>query len=119
MNLNDQDLEKTVSDASPAPLEPPPPFASVFAAAEDQFQRSRRHYTWFASAAAIAAATYVAFSIGTPSLGEGDYIHIADLLNSTSWSAPSDVLMPTHEIDIYQELPELTESTSLAEGALL
>jgi hypothetical protein len=118
MNWNDQDLAEAVRDARPPPVEPPP-FESVIAAAERQYQLSRRRYAWFASAAAVTAAVYVAFSVGTPSMNEADYIHIADLLESTSWSAPSDVLMPTHQIDIYQELPTLTESTKPAEGALL
>jgi hypothetical protein len=118
MNWNDQELARAVRDASPRSVEPAP-FGPVFLAAEGEYQRSRRHYAWFASAAVISAALYVAFSIGTPSLTESDYVHLADLLNSTSWSAPSDALMPTYEIDIYQELPTLTESFRPVEGALL
>ena len=48
-----------------------------------------------------------------------DYLIADSLLNTTQWSAPSDALMPTHEFDIYQELPVLLESTKPAEGALL
>jgi len=44
---------------------------------------------------------------------------MADLLESTSWVAPSDVLLPKHEIDLYQDLPAFSVSTRPAEGALL
>ena len=48
-----------------------------------------------------------------------EYIELAELMGSTSWAAPSDVLMPEYEIDIYQDLPALMESTKPVEGALL
>lgn len=49
-----------------------------------------------------------------------DEFLIADsLLNSTSWAAPSDSLMPEHQFDIYQEIPFLNESTNSQEGSLL
>ena len=47
------------------------------------------------------------------------YIEVADLLESTYWSAPSDVLLPDRQFDIYQELPVIFESTEPAGGALL
>ena len=38
-------------------------------------------------------------------------VGFAELMDSTYWSAPSDVLLPDREFDIYQDLPELFEST--------
>jgi hypothetical protein len=40
-------------------------------------------------------------------------------MNSTLWSAPSDVLMPEHAIDIYQDIPDMPVSTDFIEGTLL
>jgi hypothetical protein len=69
---------------------------------------SRRRYAGFAAAAVIVAV--IALGIRTP-VEEPTYIEMAELLDSTYWSAPSDVLMPEKEFDIYQELPTLFEST--------
>jgi hypothetical protein len=45
---------------------------------------------------------------------------IADaLMNSTTWTAPSDVLMPDHQFDIYRDIPVLDQSTISEEGTLL
>ena len=46
-------------------------------------------------------------------------IEMGELLGSTSWQAPSDVLLPQHEFDLYQDMPALIESTEAATGALL
>ena len=43
----------------------------------------------------------------------------ARLLETTYWEAPSDVLLPARERDIYRDLPALEVSTEGNEGALL
>lgn len=102
-----------------------PTFDAVFAAAEHRYGDSKRQYAGIAGAAVVAAvAVAVMLVIGadapTPGLESDEKMfQVAELMNSTEWSAPSDVLLPTHEFDIYQELPVLLESTKPAEGALL
>lgn len=118
MNMSDQELASAVRRANSADSEAPP-FGKVWSAAEQQHLRSRRRYAWFASAAAVLAAIVVVLHFGSPTPNHGEYIEMAELLDSTSWAAPSDVLLPNYEIDIYQDLPALMESTKPAEGALL
>ena len=87
-----------------------PPFDQVWRHAEARLTASRRRY---AQLAAIAVALgIIAVFFGTrPTVDEPQYIEMAELLNSTYWAAPSDVLLPQREFDIYQDLPELFEST--------
>jgi hypothetical protein len=63
-------------------------------------------------------AAVIVLQSGTAPPGPS-YVEVADLMDSTYWSAPSDVLLPDREFDIYQDLPVLFESTEPAEGALL
>ena len=42
-----------------------------------------------------------------------------ELVASTTWVAPSDSLLPEHRFNIFQELPEMFESTGNEEGTLL
>ncbi len=118
MSTNDQDLARIVSQAIPEDSQAPA-FDKVWAGAERRYQNSRRRYAWLATAAGIAAAILIVFNAVTPSSIESDSIVMADLLESTSWVAPSDVLLPKHEIDLYQDLPAFSVSTRPAEGALL
>ena len=94
-----------------------PSFEKVWAAAETQVAASRRRYVGFAVAATLAVVA-IALTIQSPP-EEPPYIEAADLLGSTTWSAPSDVLLPKKSFDIYQEMPALFESTDLAGGTLL
>ncbi len=92
-------------------------FADAWQAAQHRHAASRRRYSKFAGVAALAAALVVALNLQSPA--EESYIELADLLESTYWSAPSDVLLPDREFDIYQDMPVLFESTEPAGGALL
>ena len=118
MNMSDQELASAVRRASSATSEAPP-FGAVWSNAEQSYQRSRRRYSWLASAAAVVAVIAVVLNAGPTALNQGEYIEMAELMDSTSWVAPSDVLLPNYEFDIYQDLPTLMESTKPAEGALL
>lgn len=88
-----------------------PSFRDVWRAAEQRHAASRRRYRYFASAAALLAVVVVGINMPLPQDEQDLYIDVAELLESTSWSAPSDVLLPDREFDIYQDLPMLTEST--------
>ena len=96
-----------------------PPFDAIWSRAERRYQAGRRRYAWVAAAAAAVAALIVVTNGLTPAPQQSTYIEMAELLDSTSWSAPSDVLLPEYQFDIYEELPTLTLSTKTAEGALL
>ena len=96
-----------------------PTFKATWRAAEDRFAREQRRKRMLAGAAAVVAAAIVGLHLQTSPTDEVTYIDIAELMGSTSWTAPSDVLLPEHEFDIYQELPALLESTPPAGGSLL
>ncbi len=99
----------------------PPAFADVWAAAEARHRFSRRRNRVAGSIA--AAVVVVGITVGLWSKQQfeiADEFLIADsLMNSTSWSAPSDSLMPEHQFDIYQEIRFPDESTFSPEGSLL
>jgi len=115
--MNDQDLASAIGNAAPEVTAPA--FDKVWANAELSHLKSRRRYAWLASAAATAAAVVIVLNIGTPPSDNIKFIELAELMDSTSWIAPSDSLLPEHQIDLYQDLPTLIESTEPAEGALL
>lgn len=95
-----------------------PPFDNVWLAAQHRLAARRRHYRRFAGVAAVAAAIVIGLNVQAPT-DERSYIEVAELLDSTYWSAPSDVLLPNREFDIYQDMPVLFESTEPVGGALL
>ncbi len=98
---------------------PVPTFDATFAAAERQLETPQRHHWIFASAAAaVVVALAVAPFVSRAPAGP-EYVQVAELMGTAGWTAPSDVLLPRHEIDLYRELPEIPESTKPAEGALL
>ncbi len=116
MNDDDRMLADAVRKArTPASV---PPFGRSFAAAERQIRLRRR-----LRLSAVGLAAMVALvAINLRPVGQDqDFIYVdrEELAASTSWSAPSDSLLPTHEFDIYQEIPRLFESTEPDGGALL
>ena len=92
-------------------------FEMTWQAAQERHAAGQRYYRRFAGAAAVAAAVVVAL-YAQPPAGES-YIEVADLLESTYWTAPSDALLPDRQFDIYQDMPVIFESTEPAGGALL
>ncbi len=93
-----------------------PAFASVFAAAELQAAKIRRRRLIGVAGVAVASLTFALLSGGSDGVR---YIDVDELTASTCWLAPSDVLLPQRQFDIYRELPVLFESTESKEGALL
>jgi len=115
--MNDQDLASAVRHSAVEVTAPA--FDKVWANAETSYRQSRRRYAWFASAAATVAAIVIVLNIGISPEKAIKFIELSDLMGSTSWIAPSDSLLPKHQIDLYQDLPTLILSTKPAEGALL
>ena len=95
-----------------------PSFADAWQAAERRHAKRRRRTRALVGAAAAVVAI-IAVSLLRQAPQSVEYIEIEELMSSTSWQAPSDVLLPEHEFDIYQELPSLLESTETAGGSLL
>lgn len=97
-----------------------PAFDEVWAGAEAQVARRKRRVRalgGLATAAAVVAV--VAIGLMRPAEQEWQYVDPDELASGTSWVAPSDVLLPEHQFDIYGEVPVLIESTETDGGALL
>lgn len=92
-----------------------PDFEQVWTVAERN-ARSRRRRGVLAGSVAVLA---VAFVMLVPSGDDMQYIDTAELLETTSWSAPSDSLLPERHFDIYGDVPVLIESAETYGGALL
>jgi hypothetical protein len=114
-----QEIDNTLRDKvnSAWPSADAPLFDETWEAAQQRRTASRRLVQRFAGAAAVAAIAVIAMFGNEPP--RESYIEVAELLESTYWTAPSDVLLPQRRFDIYQEMPELFESTEPAGGALL
>lgn len=95
-----------------------PPFDAVFAAAGRRLSMRRRARYAAGAAAAAALVAAAVLMTGQPA-ANGGYIDTAELMATTSWRAPSDVLLPRRRIDLYENLPSISGSTGPAEGALL
>ena len=118
MTEHDRQLADSLKRAMPQAAAEPS-FARTWEAAERRAGRGRRRLR--AASAAVVAVIALVFvvDIANPPQDAPEYVEIAELLNSTSWSAPSDALLPARRVDVYQDLPELLESTDVYGGALL
>jgi len=96
-----------------------PAFEAAFAAAEVRAARLVRRRRIAIGIAAAAAFVAIAASLLLPGGADWQYVDPDDLATSTTWVAPSDVLLPEHAIDIYRDIPVLIESTDSNGGALL
>lgn len=93
-----------------------PDFADCWSAAERRAGVLRRRRGVLAGSAVAAAAV---LAIGLLGGDDREYIDSDEFLGSTSWSAPSDSLLPERRFDIYSEIPLQMESTGTNGGALL
>ena len=117
MTASDDELARRIRDAWPAGDDGGPSFEQSWQSAGRRRAASVRRHRGFAVVAVLAAAVIVGLNV-RPRPPE-ERVELAGLLDSTSWSAPSDVLLPDREFDIYQELPDLLESSEPAGGTLL
>ena len=112
----DQELRRSLR---PGKRPTTPDFGDTIRAAEAKLSDTRRPLPIAGAAVAMVALTLVGVwmrGTNTPV----DEFHIGDaLLGSTQWTAPSDVLLPAREFDIYRDLPELPGSTESEQGTLL
>lgn len=120
MTMADKDLDKRlVASLRTTDVRSVPPFATVWAAAEQRYRQTRLQRRALAAAAVLAVAVSLAIFFARPEDPVPPYVGVAELLDSTHWTAPSDTLLPVREIDLYNELPAVLESTESGEGALL
>jgi hypothetical protein len=111
----EQKLERALGLREDAAI---PAFDAVFATAKRRV-RARRRSRRIAAAGVAAAIAALAVLLLPPPEPAARYVEIEDLLATTKWRAPSDVLLPRRAINLYEDLPVMIESTGPAEGALL
>ena len=101
--------------------QPAPEFASVMQAAEQRNSRNRMRYRVVAATAVIGSAALLVFAQwpNNRPITDDEFLIADALLDATYWTAPSDVLMPQHQFDIYQDMPVFGVSTESEEGTLL
>ena len=120
--MNDEKLKQQLRDSLQSMQgDDAPEFDAIWSNAEQMHRASRSRYQQFAGFAAAAAVATIAFVLWPLNGNNGAPIYLTeeDLLSSTQWVAPSDVLLPEHRIDIYGELPVLIETNDFDEGSLL
>lgn len=117
--MSDNETGKHIRQAFDAMHEKAPPFDELWTAAESQHRRERRRYAAFGSIAAAVAVVVITFMSTKDGEVNDEYLIADSLLNDTHWTAPSDVLLPQHSIDIYREVPFQLEPTNFDEGSLL
>lgn len=120
--MNDKELKSRLQRAYRSADAAPPDFDSMWEAAAAQSSRRFRYRAIAAGIAVMAAVTVISVSQWSGEVQQND-AWIADLneslLNTTAWSAPSDVLLPRDEFDLYSTLPTLIESTDMEFETLL
>lgn len=120
MTDSDAALQSAVREAqASAERRRPPEFDQIWAAAGARAASAKKRRFLLTGAAAVAAVLAIAFGLRAPVEQEWRYIDKYELLETTGWSAPSDSLLPSHEVDLYRSVPVLIESTDNYEGALL
>jgi len=122
MSMNEEAMKKAVSKSLAAKeAQPAPGFDETWLAAEGRYLERKRRQRTFIGVAASAVLIAVVLGVMPPDEQAElpEFEIAAELMNSTQWSAPSDVLMPEYSIDIYGELPQLRESIDINEGTLL
>jgi hypothetical protein len=122
MNMSEEKMSRSVADAMASrDAASVPGFDETWLAAEARYLAQKRQYRMVTAVA--VSLVLMAIVIGLLPAGEQqqlpDFELAAGLMNTTLWSAPSDVLLPEYPIDIYQDLPEMPVSTDLNEGTLL
>ena len=125
MSSKESEFERSLRDAlqqgqAQAEAGRAPDFDDLFAAAEATAARRRRRVVAGGGIAAALALVATALVVQLqPVERDWQFVDPDEFASSTSWSAPSDVLLPEHRFDIYGEIPVLIESTGTNEGALL
>ncbi len=120
--MNDEKLKQQLQDSLQSMQGGDvPEFDAMWANAEKQHGASRLRFqriAGFTTAAAVAATAFMLWPLNGNNAAH-IYLTKEDLMSSTQWVAPSDVLLPEHQFDIYSDLPVLIETNDIDEGSLL
>ena len=124
MNKSERELGigKSVAESiSKRDMRSVPGFDETWAAAEARFLVEKRRYRMVTGVAASLALVAIVLGMLPPDGRQElpDFELAAGMMNTTLWSAPSDVLMPRYPTDVYQDIPEIPVSTDLNGEALL
>ena len=115
--MNDKELKERLQASLQSRQEEAPEFDATWDAAKRRYRASKARYRRFAGVAAIVASAVVLMQL--PDRDHRPYLTEADLMSSTQWLAPSDVLLPKHEFDLYGELPVLIDIDEIEKGSPL
>lgn len=116
--MNDEELKNALKSAYQVAEKKAPSFGETMTAAERRLKPSGMRLKVLGGLAAALVGALVFWPGRVPEPTD-DFLIADSLMNSTSWIAPSDALMPEHQFDIYRETPFLNESTISPEGTLL
>ena len=122
MSIHEESMKEAVSTSlASRGARKVPGFGETWRAAEGRYQARKRRQRTFIAVAASVALFAVAIAVMLPDGRQKlpNFEVAAEMMNSTLWSAPSDVLMPEYSIDIYDDLPQLGDSPDINEGRLL
>jgi hypothetical protein len=124
MNKSEREIElgKSVAESiSKRDVRSVPGFDETWVAAEARFLVEKRRYRTVTGVAASLALVAIVLGMLPPDGDQKlpDFELEAGMMNTTLWSAPSDVLMPHYQIDVYQDIPEIPVSTDLNGETLL
>ena len=111
------DFERRLEDALTGRDTDAPAFETLYAGAKKRvaYRRLRRRTALAtAAAASVALAVFVLPTAESPGLVSDD-----ELLGTTSWSPPSDVLLPRRQTNLFNDLPALPQSTEPVGETLL
>lgn len=101
-------VEKELQRSLPGKTnDPTPAFAAVMQAAEKRHAAGGNRLRLAAAAAVVATVAIMVVGrwSATPEAIDDEFLIAASMLGSTSWTAPSDALLPQYRIDIYRDMP--------------
>ena len=121
MNTEDKKLKAELKSSYDSKTGTAPDFDQTWLAAESRYRKSKRRYRTLTGIAASTALIAIVLSMQSqkPVQPLQDMNLAGGMMSSTQWTAPSDVLMPKHSVDVYQDIPSLIKSIELPEGSLL
>jgi hypothetical protein len=117
--VNDDELKQSLKRAFESAEGAPPDFGTMLSTADAGLRRKRMLVRLASGVAAAAFALFVGLWSSDAPQPPDEYLIADALMNSTAWSAPSDVLMPEHQFDVYREISFPVPSTNSQEGSLL
>lgn len=115
----DNDLRTALCSAQQSVQGSVASFDATWEAAQRSSERRRRLMLARNFGLAASVVAVIALALLSSSDDSTQYVDVDELMGSTSWTAPSDILLPERRYDIYQEIPSLFESTESTGGTLL